>query len=70
MAETPKKNPEDPQPASPNSPGVPVNEFSMKDAEGVGKEVARTTVVWTLAGVLTQGLRAVIDQITKRKTSN
>jgi hypothetical protein len=40
--------------------------FSSKDVKDVAKEVGRTTIVWTAAGVITQLIRDVVKKFTTK----
>jgi hypothetical protein len=42
---------------------APTNSFNAQDVAKVGEEVARTTLVWTLAGIGTKIIRELIDQL-------
>jgi hypothetical protein len=39
--------------------------LTSQDAINVGKDVAKTTIVWTLAGVLTDAIRKAIKNLGK-----
>jgi hypothetical protein len=43
------------------------NNLTQKDVVDTGKEIAKTTIVWTIAGILTQLVRYGLTKITKGK---
>lgn len=48
-------------------PEVPVNNLSSKDVTDVLKDSGRTAIVWSLAGVLTDAARSLINKVTGKK---